>query len=213
MRKPLKDYLPKILLETYEFLLLCNVEQPEMDDYSASIEEVFDSQFITTAPERGIERYEKIFNIVPYDTDTLDERRFRLLSKINAQLPFTVRMLKQQLATLCGENGYVLTINHNQYALDVKVSLTAKRNLDAVSEMLHVVVPANMMISCSLLYNQHKTLANYTHAQLAWYTQFEVRTEPLEVHRCTQYRNLLPFTHGQLTEDSNKSIRKELNDG
>lgn len=179
MRKPLKDYLPKILLETYEFPLLCSVEQLEMDNYSASVEEVFDSQFITTAPERGIERYEKIFNIVPYDTDTLDERRFRLLSKINAQLPFTVRMLKQQLTNLCGEDGFTLAISYGRYTLDVKVALTAKRNLDAVNELLHSIVPANIVISCSLLYNQHQTLNRFTHAQLAAYTHDELRNEVL----------------------------------
>ena len=31
MRKKLQDYLPPILLKTYEFPLLCDTEQPEID--------------------------------------------------------------------------------------------------------------------------------------------------------------------------------------
>ena len=30
MRKKLQDYLPSILLKTYEFPLLCDTEQPEI---------------------------------------------------------------------------------------------------------------------------------------------------------------------------------------
>ena len=76
MRKKLNEYLPSILLKTYEFPLLCDTEQREFDHLNAAVDEVLDAQFVSTAGERGIERYEQIFSIVPQDTDTLDERRF-----------------------------------------------------------------------------------------------------------------------------------------
>lgn len=95
---------------------------------NAAVDEVLDAQFVSTAGERGIERYEQIFSIVPQDTDTLDERRFRVLAKINAQLPFSISRLRQQLSTLCGEDGYRMEIDGGKYTLTVKVALTAKRN-------------------------------------------------------------------------------------
>lgn len=180
MKKQLKDYLPPILLKTYEFPLLCLTEQQEIDLLSNGISEVFDSQFISTAPLRGIERYEKIFKIIPYDTDTLEDRRFRILSKFNVQLPFTVRMLKQQLTLLCGENGFILEINHNAYKLEVKVALTAKRNLDVVKQMLDNILPANMERYCSLLYNQHLTLGQFTHEKLSEFTHQQLRDEVIK---------------------------------
>ena len=80
MRKKLQDYLPPILLETCEVPLLCLTGQAEIDALVAGADEVLASQFVLTAPLRGIERYERIYGIVPQDTDTLDERRFRILS-------------------------------------------------------------------------------------------------------------------------------------
>ena len=142
-------------------------------------DEVLSAQFVSTAGERGIARYEKIFGITPMDTDTLDERRFRVLAKINAQLPFSVRRLKQQLATLCGEDSYKLEVNGGKYTLTVKVALTAKRNQQAVEELLADIVPANMACTTSLLYNQHADLTRFTHAQLAALTHFEIREEVL----------------------------------
>ncbi len=179
MRKKLQDYLPSILLKTYEFPLLCDTEQPEIDRLRDAADAVLDAQFISTAGETAIARYEKIFGITPMDTDTLAERRFKVLAKINAQLPFSVRRLRQQLETLCGADGYKLELDGGKYTLTVKVALTAKRNQQAVEELLADIVPANMVCTTSLLYNQHADLTRFTHAQLALLTHFEIREEVL----------------------------------
>ena len=179
MRKKLQDYLPPILLKTYEFPLLCDTEQPEIDRLHDAADAVLDAQFISTAGETAIARYEKIFGITPMDTDTLAERRFKVLAKINAQLPFSVRRLWQQLETLCGADGYKLELDGDRYTLTVKVALTAKRNQQAVEELLADIVPANMVCTTSLLYNQHADLTRFTHAQLALLTHFEIREEVL----------------------------------
>ena len=179
MRKKLQDYLPPILLKTYEFPLLCETEQPEIDRLHDAADAVLDAQFLSTAGEYAIQRYEKIFGITPMDADTLAERRFKVLAKINAQLPFSVRRLRQQLETLCGADGYKLELDGDRYTLTVKVALTAKRNQQAVEELLADIVPANMVCTTSLLYNQHADLTRFTHAQLALLTHFEIREEVL----------------------------------
>ena len=145
MSKLLKDYLPPVLLTTCEFPLLCQGEQPEFDALAASVTEVLDAQFVMTAPLRGIERYEKIYGIVPQDTDTLEERRFAVLSKMNAQMPYTVRSLRRMLAALCREDGYSLEIDHDSYNLLVKMPVRELQKLQAVRDMLYAVVPANMV--------------------------------------------------------------------
>ena len=179
MRKKLQDYLPPILFKTYEFPLLCETEQPEIDRLHDAADAVLDAQFLSTAGEYAIQRYEKIFDITPMDTDTLDERRFKVLAKINAQLPFSVRRLRQQLETLCGADGYKLELDGGKYTLTVKGALTAKRNQQAGEELLADIVPANMVCTTSLLYNQHADLTRFTHAQLAALTHFAIREEVL----------------------------------
>lgn len=179
MRKKLQDYLPPVLLKTYEFPLLCKTEQPEFDRLNAAATAVLDAQFVTTAGERGIARYEKIFKITPMDTDTLDERRFRVLARINAQLPFSVRRLRQQLSTLCGEDGYRMEIDGGRYTLTVKVALTAKRNQQAVEELLADIVPANMVCTTSLLYNTWEQIKELTWGELKKLTWREIKEEVL----------------------------------
>ena len=168
MRKKLQDYLPPILLKTYEFPLLCDTEQPEIDRLRDAADAVLDAQFISTAGETAIARYEKIF-----------ERRFKVLAKINAQLPFSVRRLRQQLETLCGADGYKLELDGDRYTLTVKVALTAKRNQQAVEELLADIVPANMVCTTSLLYNTWEQIKKLTWGELKKLTWREIKEEVL----------------------------------
>lgn len=179
MRKKLQDYLPPILLKTYEFPLLCDTEQPEIDRLHDAADAVLDAQFLSTAGEYAIQRYEKIFGVAPQDTDTLDERRFKVLTRINTQLPFSVRRLRQQLATLCGADGYKLEVGGGKYTLTVKVALTAKRNRQAVEELLADIVPANMVCTTSLLYNTWEQIKRLTWGELKKLTWREIREEVL----------------------------------
>lgn len=179
MRKKLQDYLPPVLLKTYEFPLLCDTEQPEFDRLAEAADAVLDAQFLSTAGEYAIQRYEKIFGALPQDTDTLDERRFKVLTKINTQLPFSVRRLRQQLATLCGEDGYKLEVGGGKYTLSVKVALTAKRNQQAVEELLADIVPANMVCTTSLLYNTWEQIKRLTWGELKKLTWREIKEEVL----------------------------------
>ena len=170
MRKKLQDYLPPILLKTYEFPLLCETEQPEIDRLHDAADAVLDAQFLSTAGEYAIQRYEKIFGVVPQDTDTLDERRFKVLTRINTQLPFSVRRLRQQLATLCGEDGYKFEVSGGKYTLTVKVALTAK---------LADIVPPNMVCTTSLLYNTWEQIKKLTWGELKKLTWREIKEEVL----------------------------------
>lgn len=145
MSKPLKDYLPPVLLTTCEFPLLCYGEQPEFDALVSGVTEVLDAQFVMTAPLRGIERYEMIFGLSAKDTDTLDERRARILAKMNRSLPYTIRRLRQMLESLCGTNGYQVDLYHDAYRMVVSLLDSVEGNQDAVAELLRGVMPANIL--------------------------------------------------------------------
>lgn len=134
-------------------------------------------QFVQTATNNGISRWESILQIIPKGTDSLSDRKFRILTRLNEQLPYSYRMLQQQLETLCGQDGYTAEINSGAYTLTIRVALTAKNNFNDVATMLWRVVPANMIIDLSLRYNQHSTLTPFNYAQLAAYTHNQLRNE------------------------------------
>jgi len=173
------DYLPQILKEVRELKAIVEAEQPEVISLWTALENALNDQFINDATENGVIRWENILNVVPKGTDTLDVRKFRILARFNEKLPYTYRTLEQQLITLCGEDGYSLSLSNLTYTLTVRVELAAKGKFDEVGNLLNRTVPANIIIYLSLLYNQHSLLAGFTHAQLSAYTHDQLRNEVL----------------------------------
>ena len=51
--------------------------------------------------------------------------------------------------------------------------------LAEVARMLDEMVPLNIVLDVSILYNTHRMLQPYTHAQLAQKTHYAIRTEEI----------------------------------
>lgn len=176
------DYIPPFLKNVREYkVILEDVEQPEMVSIWNAISNAFNDQFIIDATENGVSRWEKILGIIPKATLNLKERKFTILSKINEQLPFTLTTLEEQLKILCGEGGYSVNLNTNNYTLDVKIALTAKNNFEDINSLLQRIVPANLVITLNLKYNQQELLTKLTHEQLQAYTHYDLRNEVMTV--------------------------------
>lgn len=172
--------VPDVLKDVREIRAIMQAENVETDDLNKAVALYLDNTYLMNADAYGIERWEAIIGLTPKLTDTLDERRFAILARINEQLPFTLRSLEQQLATLCGADGYHIDLDHNAYTLTVRVALSAKSMIDAVRALLNRVVPANMVIDVDLLYNKHSTLSGYTHKELSDYTHGQLRDEVIQ---------------------------------
>ena len=176
--RKLIDYLPEFLKSIKEYkAILTDAVQPEMVELNAAIDNAMNDQFIMDATENGVSRWEKMLSIVPRASQSLDDRKFVILTRMNEQLPYTMTSLKKRLESLCGKNGYSVELDADQCLLTVRVALAAQNAFKAVCELLEEVVPANMVIDVSLLYNKNQTLSVYTHGQLSAYTHEELRNE------------------------------------
>lgn len=174
--RQLIDYLPPFVQNYDEIKRIMNSEQVEVESAWTSANNVMNDQFVTRATENGAKRWESILNITPKATYTLEERKFNILTRLNEQLPYTMETLKNSLSSLCGENGYTLILNHNNYELSIKLALTNQNNFETVTNLLSKVVPANMITSVDLMYNKHETIGRFTHLQISGYTHEELRS-------------------------------------
>lgn len=172
--------IPKVFHAIRDIKILLEAESKENDIISNEIKNNELDQFIETATARGVERREKMLNIKPKATDSLDDRKFRLYARYNEELPFTFKKLKRALETLCGVDGVLVKEDEIQCSITTKVALTAKSNFYDVSNMLERMVPLNMNIYLSLMYNTHEVLSSYTHSALKSYTNDQLRNEVLK---------------------------------
>ena len=93
MDRQIIDYLPYVLRDVVEYRQLMEAEQPELAALWAAQDKVLADQYIVTATEYGISRWEAILGIYPKDTDGLEMRRARILSMLQLKLPYTKRWL------------------------------------------------------------------------------------------------------------------------
>jgi hypothetical protein len=178
--RQLLDYLPDYLQSIREYYAIFEYgEQGEIENLWQNTQNIYDDQFIQTATQNGIGRWEKILDIVHKASDTLDDRRFAVLSRLQESLPYSVRRLKQMLATLCGDDGYNLAIDSNSYTLSVQVAQSARNKFNAVKNLLERIIPANLIVNITQKYNSYELLKKYTYGELHAYTFEELRTNDL----------------------------------
>ncbi|MCT4686092.1 putative phage tail protein [Vallitalea sp.] len=175
----IKDYWIEQLKDIKEFDLIASIEDKETFDLKQNITDLIDDQFIQTATEKGIARRETMLKITPFANDNIEDRRFRVLSRWNDKLPYTYSVLINRLDQLCGEDGYKIELNNNDYILEIGIELTKKRMFDEVRLMTRRICPANIMITVKLRYNQYLTVSKCTHLKLSLITHKNIREEAL----------------------------------
>ena len=173
------DYLPPYMQEYLEIKEILKAEQPEIDALWSSVETAFANQYIMDATEYGVKRWETMLHISPKATETLDERKFRILTRLNQKLPYTLVRLREALTTLCGDNGFAIDLQANQYSITIKLGVGNHNNYQAVNDMLYNMIPANMTRYITLMYNTHQMVGLCRHKDLAAFTHKEVRSEVL----------------------------------
>lgn len=172
-------YLPPVLHEVKEVVEIASAEKKPLEGTWQAIEDSLNNQFILTANDEGLKRNERMLKINVPASDTIETRRFRLLTRYQEQAPYTNKVVRQLLDGLLGAGHYEFTRNVAEKWIKVKLELTVKGQFEAVELMLERITPQNMVLTVELRYNQHSTLARFTHAQLAAYTHEQLRSEVL----------------------------------
>ena len=134
-------------------------------------------QFVSSASEFAVTRWEKILKITPKPDFTLDERKFTILTRLTEQLPFSVRMLTAKLGQLCGPDGYEFALDG--FSVHVRVALKALKNYTDIETMLKRICPANLAVVLSIKYNQHFVISTLKHKGLKAKTHYQLRNEVL----------------------------------
>ncbi len=181
MREPnILDYLPEFLKQVREIMAYADSMNPELTNLWEDIKQVWDEQFLYTMGQYGIERWEKMLEIVPYAADTLEDRRFRIINRLNSNIDYTYRRVYDHLKQMChGEAGFTMEYIAEIWTLQVRVLLHHQQRYKEMREWLTEVIPLNIILDIDLLYNTHRVLSKFTHRYLSQYTHGGLRITPL----------------------------------
>ena len=146
--RKLIEYLPPVMRDVDEMKQIMATEQPEVYALWKAVQRVLNEQFLDSATEYGVLRWESILKITPPPTDTLDQRKDRIYLILRMKLPYTIRWLRGWLNDNIGEGNYSLDIN--LYTIQMELLYDRwpdghKVYLD-VLDLLGWVRPSNMVL-------------------------------------------------------------------
>ena len=173
-------YIPPDRKEFREFNEIAKVENIKLKEFWNRIEDGFNDQFLQDMTVDGVKRWESILKITPKGTETLEDRRFRISARLFDELPYTMIVLKEKLALLCGKDGYKVNLEQTKYKITIKVELSVKHQVEEIRKVLAKMIPANMMQYVELIYNTHEMLSKYTHEELSRFTHYQLREEVMK---------------------------------
>lgn len=141
----LVSYLPPFMLNYKEIRETLEAENPEFRLIWDASQRVLHNEFILTADEYGISRYEKILGLYPAKEDTLESRKAKVLIRWTASLPYTDRMFLEKLMAICGENGFVIVKKYDEYKIEIEVSMELFGQLEELEKVIGTMIPCNMI--------------------------------------------------------------------
>lgn len=170
------DYLPIVFSEIRELRYIYQTVEAEFALLKEHYTAQYNNFFIKTADTTGVERWEKALQLTLSGMTTV-EKRFEIEARLNEDRPYYFAAIIAKLEKLCGSEGVSFERNVAAKSVTVKIALTQKGNYTTVADLLNRLVPADMSINLSLMYNQHGALSGYTHGQLTQFKHEELRSE------------------------------------
>lgn len=119
-------YLPPFLQEFKENRETLEAENPEFVLAWNGADRVLKNEFIDTADEYGISRFEKILKITPQPNDTLASRRRRVLFRWFNKLPYTLKNFLERLKEICGESDFTVIKEFLRYRINLQIQILQK---------------------------------------------------------------------------------------
>jgi hypothetical protein len=137
-------YLPEYLREFEEIRQLLAAEDPHITALVDASVCCVDEQYIQTATDYGLSKFESLLGIHPDPTATLDERRKTVLAMWFNSLPFTERQLKNRIIALQGDDNVDVSVDYGTYDIAIATRLLYEGQVSDLMHILRTMVPANM---------------------------------------------------------------------
>ena len=142
----LVSYLPPYLNGYEENPVALEAENPEFILVWKAADRVLKNEFIETADEYGISRFEKILNLFPSKEDTLESRRARVQARWFTSVPYTLKAFISKLAALCGDTDFKIIKQYDNYRIDIFTDLELFGQVDELEHIIETIMPCNMVI-------------------------------------------------------------------
>ena len=138
-------YLPPYLQEYVEMYHLITAENPEFKFVAGNCKKVLNNTFIMYCDKDGIQRFEKLLNIVGSNDETLEFRQSRVMIRWNDSVPYTLKALTNKLVAMQGNNDIQIILNG--YSISIITHMDNAGQSESLWDLFDTMIPCNMDIT------------------------------------------------------------------
>lgn len=147
-----KTYLPEVLEEVRDFQGLGAGFDPETEEFRGLAESLAEETWAPAATEWGISAMERLYCLHPLPGENLEQRRFRVMGRIQSRPPYSMGWLRERLAESCGPDGFSAEDDGINCCLTVCAGAGSLENYGILRKTLRQQIPANVELRMQLLY-------------------------------------------------------------
>lgn len=182
----LLSYLPPFLQEFKENRETLNAENPEFILVWNGADRVLKNEFIETADEYGISRFEQILKISPLKTDTLEIRRRRVMLRWLDRIPYTLRAFLERLSEICKGSDFSVVKEYLKYKISITADLEEAGQTEELDRLIEEMMPCNMVVISTNKIPCGAGESLYTAGTVCYVEHIEIMDDgvPVEIANC-----------------------------
>lgn len=142
----ISQFLPPVSRDSRDMQEIMRVENPEFMLLWEIMADLLDNQFIPSMGELGLSHWEWILEALPQDTDTIEDRRNRILRLLAGTRPYTVEKLQEMLDSTFGRGAVGVDLNENLYEIWFILSKEMRERSGEVINYAEPIVPKNLLL-------------------------------------------------------------------
>lgn len=142
----MKRYFPRFYDGYVEIDAIIDTEDKAFEEIGVNFRRAINNQFIKLADETGISAYEVLFDMIADpSTETLEERRDRLLNRVSVIPYYTTIFLRNRLDSLIGAGLYNLIIDYDNYTLYLESAAKNQLYYNEITVLMSNIKPCNIV--------------------------------------------------------------------
>lgn len=142
----MKRYFPRFYDGYVEIDAIIDTEDKAFEEIGVNFRRAINNQFIKLADETGISAYEVLFDVIADpSTETLEERRDRLLNRVSVIPYYTTIFLRNRLDSLIGAGLYNLIIDYDNYTLYLESAAKNQLYYNEITVLMSNIKPCNIV--------------------------------------------------------------------
>ena len=142
----ISQFLPPVSRDSQDIQEVMRIENPEFKLLWDIMADILDNQFIPAMGEFGLSHWEWILDVLPQDTDTIEDRRNRILRLLAGTRPYTVEKLQEMLDATFGNGAVGVDLDENLYEICFVLSKEIRERSGEVISYAEPIVPKNLLL-------------------------------------------------------------------